>query len=342
MFLRLARLTFYLIALTLGFSVSGITFAHHAVTVAYDTENLMWIEGEVVDVFWKNPHIVLTIESTLENGNTEIWKVESGSTNSLQRIGIGRDIVSIGDRVSLFGAISRRGLNTMAAYTIILSSGTEVPLWPQRAARIGREIQLAPISEVAQERGSLEARGIYRVWSRIGTGLVFNLPFTAAAMEARQAFDPLGDDPALQCIPPGMPAMMSNPYPIEFVQDGDNILLRLEEWDGVRTIHMASAASAEDQPATSYGYSVGRWEGDVLIVTTTRLNEPFFDDIGTPQSENIEIVERFTLSDSENELRYGVVLTDAVTFTESATLSGVWFWKPGEEIKPFECALPDA
>ena len=40
--------------------------------------------------------------------------------------------------------------------------------------------------------------------------------------------------------------------------------------------------------------------------------------------------------------RYRVVLADPATFTEPATMSGVWFWKPGEEIKPFECALPDA
>ncbi len=78
------------------------------------------------------------------------------------------------------------------------------------------------------------------------------------------------------------------------------------------------------------------------MVTTTRINEPFFDDIGTPQSEAIEIVERFTLNESEDELQYRVVLTDPATFTEPATMNGVWFWKPGEEIKPFECALPDA
>tara|TARA_B100000029_G_scaffold469845_2_gene508123 strand:+ start:12044 stop:13012 length:969 start_codon:yes stop_codon:yes gene_type:complete len=321
--------------------MSGVAFSHHAVTVAYDTENLASIEGQVIDVFWRNPHIVLTIESISEIGNAETWEVESGSTNSLQRIGIGRDIVSIGDRVSLFGAISRRGLNSMAAYTMTLANGTEVPLWPQRAERIGREVQLVPISEVAQERGVLEARSIFRIWSRIGTGLVSNLPFTTTAIEAREDFDPLSDDPALKCIPPGMPAMMNNPYPIEFVEDGDNILLRLEEWDGVRTINMGSNPSSENQPATTYGFSVGRWEGNALIVTTTRINEPFFDDIGTPQSENIEIVERFTLNENENELRYEVILHDETTFTEPATLSGVWFWKPGEEIKPFECALPD-
>jgi len=329
------------LVLSLALLLSGAAASHHAVTVAYDTENLTTIEGEVTRVFWRNPHVVVTIERTLESGERETWEAESGSTNSLQRIGIGRDIVSVGDRVALFGAVSRRGLNSMAAYTMTLADGTEVPLWPQRAVQIGRDVALAPISEAAQERGSREAQGIYRVWSRTGTGLQSNLPFTEAAIAARETFDPLGDDPALQCIPPGMPAMMNNPYPIEFVDEGDRILLRLEEWDGVRTIHLSDDASAENQPASSYGYSVGRWEGNTLIVTTTRLSEPFFDDIGTPQSEGMEIVERFILNDSEGRLDYRVVLTDPATFTEPATLSGVWFWKPGEEIKRFECALPE-
>lgn len=332
------------ITLSLALFFSSVVSAHHAVTVAYDTENLEYIEGEITRVFWRNPHIVLTIERTLVNGEREVWEVESGSTNALQRIGVSRDIVSIGDYVSLFGAVSRSGLNNMAAYTMILANGVEVPLWPQRAAQIGREIGLAPISEAAQERGSLEAQGIYRVWSRTGTGLVSNLPFVKSAIEAREAFDPLRDDPALQCIPPGMPAMMNNPYPIEFVDNGNEIVLRLEEWDGVRTIHMDLDASGESQSisASPYGYSVGRWEDSMLIVTTTRINEPFFDDIGTPQTENIEIIERFILNDDENELRYEVVLTDSDTFIESGTFSGIWFWKPGEEIKRFECALPDA
>ena len=94
--------------------------AHPAVAVAFDTENLQTIEGVVTDVFWRNPHIVLTVERTLDGGGVDTWKAESGSTNALQRVGIGPDIVSVGDRVSLFGALSRRGLNSMAAYTLSL------------------------------------------------------------------------------------------------------------------------------------------------------------------------------------------------------------------------------
>ena len=330
-----------ILALALTLMLSGAATAHHAVGVAFDTENLQTIEGVVTDVFWRNPHVVVTVERTLDDGAVQRWQAESGSTNALQRIGIGADIVSPGDRVALFGALSRRGLNTMAAYTMTLEDGTEVPLWPQRAVQIGRTVAPVPIPEAARQRGARQARGIFRVWSRTGTGLDSHLPFTAAATAARETFDPLADDPALRCIPPGMPAMMNNPYPIEFVDAGDRILLRLEEWDGVRTIHMAQAA--EPGPAASaYGYSVGRWEGSTLVVTTTRLDEPFFDDIGTPQSAQMHIVERFILNDGEDELQYRVVLTDPATFTEPATLGGVWFWQPGEEIKPFQCATPDA
>ena len=267
---------------------AGPLLAHHAVNVAYDTQNLSTVEGTVVDVFWRNPHVVVSVERTLESGETEIWEAESGSTNALERLGIGPEIVQVGDRVALMGALSRRGLTTMAAYTMILADGTEVPLWPQRAARIGRDVTPAPISESAREQSSREAEGIFRIWSRTSvTGLQSTLPFTEAAIAARDSFDPLADDPALSCIPPGMPGMMNNPYPIEFVDRGDRILLRLEEWDGERVIHMGEDASADAAPRSRTGFSVGRWEGNTLVVTTNRINEAFFDDVGTPQSVDV-------------------------------------------------------
>ena len=314
--------------------------AHHAVGVAYDTGNLRTVEGEVIRLFWRNPHVVVTIERVLENGEREIWEAESGSTNSLERVGIDRGIVQIGDTVALTGAPSRRGLTTMAAYIMTLADGTEVPLWPQRAAQIGKDVASAPISETARAQGERQAREIFRVWSRTGPGLDSQLPFTAAAVAARETFDPLADDPALRCIPPGMPSMMNNPYPIEFVDRGDRIVLRLEEWDGERTIHMTEDAAAGPPPSPK-GHSVGRWEGNTLVVTTTGISEPFFDDIGTPQSENVEVVERFVLNEDNDRLDYRAVVTDPATFLEPATLEGHWYWNPGEEIKPFQCALPE-
>jgi len=136
------------VALLVALCSTGV-LAHHATTVAYDPDNLGTIDGEVVSVFWRNPHVVLEIRRVSESGVVETWTAESGSPNSLQRIGYDSSVVSIGDRVTLYGALSRRGLPAMAAYTMTLADGREVPLWPQRAQGIGRGVPPAPFSSSA-------------------------------------------------------------------------------------------------------------------------------------------------------------------------------------------------
>ena len=151
----------------------------------------------------------------------------------------------------------------------------------------------------------------------------FELPYTEAAQAARERYDPVTDDTALKCLQQGMPGIMDNPYPIEFVADGDDIELRVEEWSVVRTIHMAGYDDPESQVFTRQGYSVGRWEGDTLVVQTAKIDWPFFDDVGTPQSMDVDIVERFALSPDASRLDYEITVTDPATFTETISLDGL-------------------
>jgi hypothetical protein len=133
---------------------------------------------------------------------------------------------------------------------------------------------------------------------------------------------------------------MDNPYPIEFRDQGDSIILLLEEWDGIRTIFMNDASSGTPaQPRM--GYSVGRWEDNTLIVETTDIGWRYVDDLGTPQSENAVIAERFTLSADGTELDWEARISDPLNFTEPVVMEGLWVWIPGQEIKPFNCALPE-
>ncbi len=335
--LDINRITLFLATLLIS---TGLV-AHHATSVAFDMENLGTIEGDVVSVFWRNPHIVVTIERVSASGVRETWTAEAGSVNSLQRIGIGPDIVSIGDRVSLMGALSREGLPAMAAYTMTLPDGNEIALWPQRASEIGRGAPPAPFSSEAVAAGEREARGIFRVWSRTTGSLQGELPLSEAALDARAAWNPLTDDPALRCEPPGMPMMMDNPYPIQFTDEGETMTLRLEEWDGLRTIDMRPGATADNKPTSPTGYSIGRWEGSTLVVETTRISERFFDDLGTPQSDESQVIERFALSDDEAHIDYVMTVNDPYTFTDTVTLTGSWDWVAGEQIKDFNCALPE-
>jgi hypothetical protein len=118
------------------------------------------------------------------------------------------------------------------------------------------------------------------------------LPFTAAAVAARASFD-LFDNFATRCEPEGMPRLMFNPHPFEFVDRGETIALRAELYDQERTIHMDRTQPPPAERSSRLGYSVGRWEGRDLVVTTTLVNWPYFDNIGSPQSDAVEIVERF-------------------------------------------------
>lgn len=313
--------------------------AHHGTAPRYDFSDPVTIEGEVTSVFWRNPHVRLTVDLVGENGESEVWEVEAGSMNALERIGYGADTIRPGDRVVLMGGRSRLGLKTMAVVIATLPDGTEVPLWPQRAAALGLGAERAEITSSAVEASTESARGIFRVWGQRGT---YNrsVTYTAEARAARDRWSLLEDDPALDCIPPGMPAMMNNPYPIEFVDEGDRILLRLEEWDGRRVIHLDGDADVDSQPATPTGYSVGVWEGDTLVVATSRINYAYHDDRGTPQSGDSGILERFSVADDGNRLNYSAVITDPRNLADPMTIEGYWTWVPGEEIKRYDCTLP--
>ena len=101
---------------------------------------------------------------------------------------------------------------------------------------------------------------------------------------------------------------------------------------------MGSDTDPAEQPATALGYSTGRWDGEVLVVSTSRINWPYFDHQGRiPQSDSVEMTERFTVSDDGNQLIYDLTVNDPATFTEP--VSGRWLmnWRPDLTVEPYEC-----
>ncbi len=144
----------------------------------------------------------------------------------------------------------------------------------------------------------------------------------------------------MQCIASGMPAAMrvSPPHPIDLTEQGDSIVLRLELFDIVRTIHMDAEANAAEQPATALGYSVGQWEGSTLVVRTTRVDWPYFDHLGSIlQSDAVEMIERFTASDDGDRLAYDLTVSDPATFTQPVSGRWVLVWRPDLIVEPYEC-----
>jgi hypothetical protein len=333
--------------------LSSIAMAHHSISSLYDYTNVQTIEGTLQSIRWINPHVQLKIEIINENGEPEVWQLEASAVNLLRRLGVDRDSIKVGDTVAATGPVSRRGLKTMVASTLKLPDGTTVAIFPGSAKRAGL-IDAIPVADGSTQRDAAAieadtraANGIFRVWTprkkpTLDEGLgIAQWPLTESAQAAVAAYNPLTDDPALRCVAAGMPIIMDNPYPMQFYEKDGNIIMHLELSDGLRTIHMDGKKRAADVSPSPLGYSVGHWEENVLVIFTDNINYPFFDDLGTPQSGNLELVERYTLSDDETRLDWEGIATDPETFTEPVSLTGYLVWVPGEEVQPFDCMVPD-
>jgi hypothetical protein len=194
--------------------------------------------------------------------------------------------------------------------------------------------------------------GIFRVWSHTraearlfpeATDPAFDIlsyPLTEAARAAVAAFDRATDNPTANCVPKGMPTIMEAPYPIQFVQQADgNIVLLLEEYDLERRIRMSTGVPAQTPAPSPLGYSVGRWEGRTLAVATSRINWPYFSQLGIPQSPDVAIVERFTPTPDGSRLDYEMTVTDGATFTKPVVLKQYWLYLPGVQLLPYECTV---
>ena len=318
-----------------------LAMAHHSIGAFFDRSIDVEIEGVVTDIFWRNPHIGLTLEVVNEAGQTEGWELEGGTTNTLMRRGFTAESVRIGDRIRAAGAGSRRGELAILVSHILLPSGQEVGMSdreePPRWTTITRAAAAVP------EDTDAAASGLFKVWGfRELYQLRDPLVLTPVAEAAKAAFNPRTDDPGLRCVPPGMPNAVLNPYPMELIDGGDQIVQRIEEWDARRVIYMTENRPSQPEAAPHLGLSVGRLEGNMLIVETTDVDFPSLDGDGTPMSPEAEILERYTVNEDGTRLEYEVIVTDPVNLVEPAVWENTWVYRSGVEVRPFECVLRDS
>ena len=334
----------FLVAVSLA-ALPRSGFSHHSMS-EFDREFVTEIEGEVVGLSWRNPHVLFEIATTDDDGREVVWHLEGGAVSSQRRRGLTPGRIRVGDRVRAAGWPSKRRPAYLQVNHILPPDGTELlvgrvrePRWSE--SHLGGGAWAVDPAAAA----NATARGVFRVWSqRLGGAFYFlgtdAFRLTDAALAAVAEWDEFEDDPVLDCTAPGMPAMMSNPYPMEFVEHADgNIVIRFEEFDSVRTIHVTDVANPADVPASPMGYSIGRWEGESLVVSTSRISWPYLNRVGVPQSDAVEVLERFTVVDGENRLDYELTVTDPANLVEPFVWHGHWDWRPGEAVQPYECTL---
>jgi len=128
------------------------------------------------------------------------------------------------------------------------------------------------------------------------------------------------DDPVTNCLPGGPADMMSAMYRI--IQSPAVVAQLYETGTGrFRQIHMDGRKLPRDPNPTWLGYSVGRWEGDTLVVESAGFNDrTWLDRVGHPHSEQLRVTERFQRVDF-GHLRYQITFDDPETLTKPLTFS---------------------
>ena len=129
-------------------------------------------------------------------------------------------------------------------------------------------------------------------------------PAYAAKLQAYQAEQKAGkiqDSPAANCVPPGMPGIMGQPYPMEIFFKPGEVSIQLEAYQQIRHIYTDGRPHPGDPDLTYNGDSIGRWEGDTLVVDSVGFttDTPLGQNYGLRHSDKLHIVERMRLKDPD-------------------------------------------
>ena len=129
------------------------------------------------------------------------------------------------------------------------------------------------------------------------------------------------------CMTPGFPRIYLRPSPMEIVQTRDRIYMLFEVDTVWRIIYMDGREHPEGAPLTFMGHSVGRWDGDTLVIETVGLNDQtWLDSMGIPHSDALRVEERIR--------RVGDRLEMDLLFDDAKAYARPWRGKRSWELKP--------
>lgn len=174
-------------------------------------------------------------------------------------------------------------------------------------------------------------------WVPGGLGVVEGeeIPYQpwAAARKKENEEHWIDRDPEIKCFQPGIPRAMYMPHPFQVIQSATKIQMVFEFADAQRTIHLNKM---EDYPNVLYmGYSVGRWEGDTLVVDTVGFNDRSWLRV-FPHTEMLHVIQRIRRPDL-GHLEKEITIEDPGAFRKPWKIRDAWDLTPDEEIAEYIC-----
>jgi len=309
------------------------SWAHHSFA-KYDLQKTVTITGTVKEFQWTNPHSWMEVVVENAQGRSDTWSLEMSAVSVLARTGWKPDSVKPGDRITVLVRPLRDGSPGGSLVTATIG-GQKLDVLGQGG--LGR---MAP---VAEGKGAAEkSAGLNGVWEPIRTVTRISEDQPAPVRLRMEGGNIYGDDdnPILQkwasesvrkfneatragkvvatsmqqCLPLGIPRIINIPYAFQILVSPD-VVVFLHEYDHtVRFVYLNQKHPESLEPRWM-GHSVGRWDGDTLIVDTVGFTDKtYIDSLGTPHTPQMRLTERFRLTDG-GDLEMIYTVEDPAAFT---------------------------
>jgi hypothetical protein len=145
------------------------------------------------------------------------------------------------------------------------------------------------------------------------------------------------DDPVGYCKLPGVPQMSAVPYPYKIIQNPGLIVILFEAFATFRQIFTDGRSLPTDPNPTWMGYSVGRWEGDTLVVESAGFNDStWLDTGGHPHTDALHVTERYHRRDL-GHMDLQITINDPKAYTKPWTVSYPLQLLPDTELLEYVC-----
>ncbi len=296
----------------------------------FDLSRDVVLEGTIVEVWWRNPHVYFAVEVPGPNGEPVIQQIEAPAAGNLATVGLNATSLEPGDRVVVRVKPHRRGERRVAlGWTLTRSDGFTIPLHPLAAEReppvTARASSLAGIWVPRATEMATFSRSVR--WQLTDKG-------RAAVADTAEARNAARSD----CMPFGPPMLMALPAAVTVAVTESRATFEIDALDAQRVVHLDRAGHPPDLEPTVLGHSIGRWEGGTLVVDTIGYAahpEGFAFDL--PSSAAKRTVERFTLSADGTTLEYDAFVEDPEYLAEPLTQRLHWDYRPEHRPSGLPC-----
>jgi len=334
------RISFVTLAGLLSIALSSAAIAHHGFAAHYDPDRVIRIEGTVKQYDFINPHGLLFIDAVNEAGEAVVYKCDLQAAAQLVRRGVDDTLFTVGDPIVVEGYPARRDPYGCEFGTGYFADGSSFTMRSSDEARTqfaaNRETRVAPGS----------SRSIFGKWIRPGmfgdasgrgprTG---EDSITTAGEAARAAFVPALDNPAIQCSAASPVWVWGPPGLVTSISEVDgNVVIYHESMDTTRIVHMGVDQQPEGIEPSDMGYSIGRWEGDALVIDTSAFSAGVLTN-SILHTEQMTLEEQVSVEDDSGRLQI-IWRADAPVYYSGVLTGSQELQSTDQELMRYDCIV---